>query len=320
MVTDVAHGPVGSAHGTRKRRIGAPAGVSRARRAEGRFAFWLVLPTLLVLGTVIGYPVVRAFVRSMYDDPIGRQPRFIGFANYTDTLTGDGAGEFWAAVRVTLFFTVVTVVFEVIIGMAMALVMNRAFRGRGLVRAVVLVPWAIPTAVCAVLWRWTFDANGIVNHLIGRQILWTGDEWPAKWAIILADTWKTAPFIGLLVLAGLQAVPGELYEAARVDGAGAVRRFTAITLPLVRPALVVAVLFRMLDVLRIYDLPQIFTGGANDTKTLSMLVVDESIGSLKAGSGSAMSTLTFLIIFAIAFLYIRALGAKVMSSRQGVGA
>jgi ABC-type sugar transport system permease subunit len=297
-----------------------PDGAARRRRranGDGRLAFWLVLPTLLILLAVIGYPVVKAVVRSFYDDPIARDPEFVGLANYTDVLVGDGAGEFWSAMRVTGFFTVTTLALEIVIGLAMALVMNRAFRGRALVRAAILVPWAIPTAVCAVLWRWTFDANGIVNHLVGTQILWTGAEWPAKWAIVFADTWKTAPFIALLILAGLQAISAEVYEAARVDGAGPVRRFFSITLPLVKPALVVAVLFRMLDVLRIYDLPKIFTGGANDTTTLSMLVVQESIGNLKAGAGSALSTLTFLFIFLIAFLYIRTLGAKVMDGHGG---
>ncbi|MDR0593375.1 MAG: sugar ABC transporter permease, partial [Bifidobacteriaceae bacterium] len=280
-------------------------------------AFWLVLPTLVALGAVIGYPVARALWRSLFSDPIGRDPAFVGFDNYARVLAGDLAAEFWASTRVTLFFTVVTVVLEVIIGFAMALVMNRAFRGRSIVRAAILVPWAIPTAVCAVLWRWTFDTHGIVNHLTGQDILWLGAEWPAKWAIIFADTWKTAPFIGLLTLAGLQAISADLYEAARVDGAGPVRRFFSITLPLVRPALVVAVLFRMLDVLRIYDLPQILTHGADDTMTLSMLVVRQSIGNLKAGLGSALSTLTFLFIFAVAIVYIRALGAKVMAGHGG---
>lgn len=299
---------------------GARAGGARrrpGRSREGRFAFWLVLPTLIVLAGVIGYPVVRAVVRSLYDDPVGRTPEFIGLGNYAEAVVGSGAEDFWAALSTTMFFTGTTVVLELVIGMAMALVMNRAFRGRSIVRAVVLVPWAIPTAVCAVLWRWTFDANGIVNHLIGQQVLWTGSEWPAKWAIVFADTWKTAPFIALLVLAGLQTISQEIYEAARVDGAGPVRRFVSITLPLVRPAIVVAVLFRMLDVLRIYDLPQIFTHGANDTRTLSMLVVEESIGNLKAGMGSALSTLTFLIVFLVALVYIRVLGARVLSGRDG---
>ncbi|MSS85422.1 sugar ABC transporter permease [Actinomycetaceae bacterium WB03_NA08] len=290
---------------------------SRVSRVEARTAYSLVTPTLIVLLAVIGYPVVRAIVRSFYSDPIAATPEFIGFGNYSNVLFGDLSESFWEATSNTLFFTVTTVILEVIIGMAMALVMNLGFRGRGIVRAAILVPWAIPTAVVAVMWRWVFNVDGIANHLIGKQILWTGAEWPAKSAIIMADVWKTAPFIALLTLAGLQAISTEVYEAAKVDGAGPIRRFFSITLPLVRPALVVAVLFRMLDALRMYDLPQILTHGANNTNTLSMLVVRQSIGALKAGQGSALSTLTFIIIFVIAFLYIRLLGADVMAGRDG---
>jgi len=302
----------------------APSGRGRPRRGRGkrassgdqRLAFWLITPTLIALLLVVGYPIVRAIVRSFYDDPIGGTPGFIGLRNYTDALTGSGSSEFWGALWVTVFFTVVSVAFEVVIGFAMAMVMHRAFRGRGLIRTSVLVPWAIPTAVTAVLWGWIFQPNGIVNHLIGQHIIWTGSEWPAKWAIIIADTWKTAPFIALLLLAGLQIIPDELYEAAKVDGAGPWRRFLEITLPLVKPALLVAVLFRMLDVLRIYDVPAILTHGANDTTTLSILVVQSAIGNLQAGYGSALSTLTFLFIFLCAFLFVKLLGTNVVQTQQ----
>lgn len=271
---------------------------------------------MVALAIVVGYPVIGAIYRSFFDDPIGGTPEFIGFENYTRALVGADADEFWGSMEVTVFFTVVSVVLEVAIGFAMAMVMHRAFRGRGLIRASVLVPWAIPTAVTAVLWAWMFDPNGIVNHLLGQEVLWTGSEWPAKWAIVFADTWKTAPFIALLLLAGLQIIPDELYEAAKVDGASALRRFREITLPLIKPALLVAVLFRMLDVLRIYDLPAILTQGANDTTTLSILVVQMAIGNLEHGYGSALSTLTFLFIFLCAFLFVRLLGTNVVATQQ----
>ncbi|MDR2566787.1 MAG: sugar ABC transporter permease [Bifidobacteriaceae bacterium] len=270
-----------------------------------------------MLAAVIGYPVVQAVWRSFFSDPVAKTPEFVGLDNYVKVLAGDLSEQFWASIHTTLFFSIASVTLEVLIGLAMALVMNRAFRGRAIVRASILVPWAIPTAVAAVMWKWVFNVGGVANSLLGASILWTGAEWPAKTAIIIADVWKTAPFIGLLTLAGLQAIPADLYEAARVDGAGPVRSFFSITLPLVRPALVVAVLFRLLDVLRIYDLPQIFTNGSNNTMTLSILVVRQSIGALKAGVGSALSTLTFLIIFAIAIAYIRMLGANVMAGRDG---
>lgn len=289
----------------------------RATRSDSRLAFWLIVPTMIALALVIGYPVVRAVYRSFFDDPIGGTPEFIGFENYTTALFGADSDEWWAAMEVTAFFTVVSVVLEVVIGFAMALVMHRAFRGRGLIRTSVLVPWAIPTAVTAVLWAWMFQPNGIVNSLLGQEIIWTGSEWPAKWAIVFADTWKTAPFIALLLLAGLQIIPDELYEAAKVDGASALRRFREITLPLVKPALLVAVLFRMLDVLRIYDLPAILTQGANDTTTLSILVVEAAIGNLEQGYGSALSTLTFLFIFLCAFLFVKLLGTNVVQTQQG---
>lgn len=288
----------------------------RATRGDSRLALWLIAPTVLALAVVIGYPVVRALWLSTFSDSISGQSRFIGVDHYTDALTGPDAGDFWSAFRFTSVFALITLVLEVAIGMGMALIMNRAFRGRGLLRTSVLVPWAIPTAVTAVLWRWMLQPDGVVNYLVHHKVLWTGSEWPAKWAIIVADTWKTAPFIGLLLLAGLQVIPDDLYESAKVDGAGAWKRFVTITLPLVRPALLVAVLFRVLDALRLYDLPAILTGGANDTTSLSILVVRASIDQGKAGFGSALSTLTFLYIFLVAFLFVKVLGTNVVRTQQ----
>jgi len=292
--------------GLTRRRTGGPG------RHDGRLAAVLIGPSILVLALVIAYPVVQAIVRSLFDDGFESARTFVGLDNYVRALAGRSRDEFWSAFSVTFFFTIVTVVLETLIGFAMALVMNQAFKGRGLMRASVLVPWAIPTAVAAVLWRWAFDPRGIVNHLLGAQIIWTGSEWPSKLAIIFADTWKTAPFVALLILAGLQIIPQEVYEAATIDGAGAVQRFRRITLPLVRPALLVAILFRMLDALRMYDLPAIFTNGANDTTTLSILVVRASLGNLEAGYGGALSTLTFLIVFAAAYAFVKVLGANVV--------
>jgi multiple sugar transport system permease protein len=214
----------------------------------------------------------------------------------------------------TIFFTVASVTIEVVLGMWMALVMSRAFRGRGLLRASVLVPWAIPTAVTAKLWFFIFAFDGIANYLLHTEILWTGSQWPARFAVVVADVWKTTPFIALLILAGLQIIPADVYEAAKVDGATAWQRFTRITLPLVRPALLVAILFRTLDVLRIFDLPYILTGGANGTTTLSILVVNQ----IRQGfnSAAALSTITFLFIFLVAFLFVKFLGANVVQTQQ----
>ncbi|HEY0258566.1 MAG TPA: sugar ABC transporter permease [Lacisediminihabitans sp.] len=314
------------------------AGAKKARSSQARLAVYLVVPTLVLLAVVIGYPVVSAIVMSFKNDA-GLDPStglfvqggFAGVQNYAHWLLqecgGGGPGscppgtlgaQFWNAAFVTFFFTVVTVVLETAFGFWMAVIMNRTFRGRGLVRAAILVPWAIPTAVTAKLWFFIFSVAGIANAVLNSHILWTSDEWASRFAIIIADTWKTTPFMALLILAGLQLIPEELYEAAKVDGAGAWQRFTRVTLPLVRPALMVAILFRVLDALRLYDLPAILTGGGggtgNATRTLSILVVDQIRQGFNAAS--ALSTITFLIIFLIAFVFVRFLGTNVVRTQE----
>lgn len=244
-LTDSADSPVepGTRPGKRPNR-------RRLSAAEGRLALLLIIPTLVVLAIVIGYPVVAAVVTSFTQDQslqggfFNHGGGFAGISNYAHWIAeqcgksacapGTLGSEFWDSIGVTLFFTVTTVVLEVVLGTAMALVMNKSFRGRGLLRASVLVPWAIPTAVTAKLWFFMFAYDGIVNQLFGTHILWTDGEWSSRFAVIVGDVWKTTPFVALLVLAGLQIIPGELYEAARVDGAGAWQRFRQITMPLVR--------------------------------------------------------------------------------------
>jgi len=304
-------------------------------RHESRAGLTLVAPTLAVLAVVIGYPVVRSVWMSFQSDA-GLDPEtgmfveggFAGLKNYAHWVLqqcvdaggqaiacppGNLGSQFWNATVVTVLFTVVMVALEAVLGLWMAVIMNRRFRGRGLVRAAVLVPWAIPTAVTAKLWYFIFAVGGIANAALGTDILWTSDEWASRFAVIVADTWKTTPFMALLLLAGLQLIPDEVYEAARVDGASAWQRFVSITLPLLRPALVVAVLFRVLDTLRIYDLPAILTGGGggsgNATTTLSILVVDQVRQGFN--SASALSTIVFLLVFAVAFVFIRVLGADI---------
>ena len=225
--------------------------------------------------------------------------------------------QFWSATGTTFFFTIVTVTLETVLGFWMAVIMARAFKGRSLVRAAVLVPWAIPTAVTAKLWLFIFAFEGIGNKLFNTTVLWTGSEWPARWAVIIADVWKTTPFMALLILAGLQMIPAEVYEAAKVDGASAWQRFRMITLPLVKPALMVAILFRTLDALRMFDLPYILTGGANNTTTLSILVINQIRQGFNAAA--ALSTITFIIIFLVAFIFVRFLGANVVEQQTGAG-
>jgi ABC-type sugar transport system permease subunit len=303
---------------------------------ESRLAFTLIAPTILLLALIVGYPIVKAIYQSFLTDPgldsatglFNDGNAWNGIHNYTHWLlqqcaSADGGttscpkgtlgSQFWGSAGVTLFFTIVTVLFETTIGMGFALMMNRAFKGRALVRVAILIPWAIPTAVTSKLWQVIFDPEGILNRVLGTHFAWTSSLWPARSAIIIADVWKTTPFIALLILAGLQGISGDTYEAARIDGANAWQRFTRITLPLVKPALAVAVIFRTLDVLRMYDLPKILTGGSNGTTTSSILVVDQLTQGIN--SASALSTITFIFIFIIAFGLVRLFNANIIGAQ-----
>lgn len=320
----------GGATGSRTGRSSSPPKARRTRArataGTGRLAALLVSPTLLVLTIVVIYPTIMALNESLYG-PKGLDPKtgfisntepFVGLRNYTAIFTQAG-DRFWNAFWNTTIFTVVTVSLETVIGVAMALIMAKAFRGRALVRAGILVPWAIPTAISGLLWRWIFNADGIANVLIGHQVLWTADGFQAKIAVIIADVWKTSPFIGLLVLAGLQVIPKEVYEAARIDGAGALARFWRITLPLVKPALLVAVLFRCLDALRMFDLPYILIGAQKGSvETLSMLAQNEA-SNVRFGPASAYAVLLFLYVFLIALAFVRLLGADLVGEAGGAG-
>jgi multiple sugar transport system permease protein len=307
--------------------------------SEGGGGPVLVAPTLVLLAIVIGYPVLRAIWMSFQKDPgldkatgLFVSGGFAGFSNYTHWLLqqcttaagttscppGTLGAEFWGAMGTTVMFTVISVSIEVVLGLSFALIMHKSFKGRGLLRAAVLVPWAIPTAVTAKLWYFIFATDGIANRLLHTHILWVDGQWASRWAVIVADVWKTTPFMALLILAGLQVIPDEVYEAARVDGASAWQRFTQITLPLVKPALMVAVLFRTLDVLRIFDLPYIMNQGGGGTghatTTLSILVVQQ----IRQGfnSAAALSTITFIFIFLVAFLFVKVLGANVVETQD----
>ncbi|MFD8194853.1 carbohydrate ABC transporter permease [Streptomyces wuyuanensis] len=304
----------------------APPNRRPGRRSGGRLAALLVSPTLLVLALVAGYPVLAAFRESLFDKREGLDSsgfvqegeEFVGLRHYAAVFEGEAGERFWNAFANTTFLTVTTVALETVLGVAMALVMHRAIRGRALVRAGVLVPWAIPTVVSALLWQWIFQADGAANALLGREVLWTTDGFQATLAVIVADTWKTAPFVGLLVLAGLQLIPGEVYEAARIDGAGAWQQLTRITLPLIRPVLVVAVLFRLLDALRMFDLPFVLVGPHKQSvETLSMLAFDEAANT-RYGPGAAYAVVLFAYVAVVAFVFVRLLGADLLSG-DGTG-
>jgi multiple sugar transport system permease protein len=324
-----AQGPGGKA-GTRSEQPPAQAnrrrGGVRATAGTGRMAALLVSPTLLVLAVVVLYPTLMALRQSLYGakglDPstgfISDTEPFVGLQNYAD-IFGAAGERFWNAFWNTTFFAVVTVALETLIGVAMALIMHRAFQGRALVRVSILIPWAVPTAISGLLWRWIFNSNGIANTLIGHQILWTTEGFHAKVAVIIAEVWKTAPFIGLLVLAGLQVISKEVYEAARIDGATPLRQFWHITLPLVKPALLVAVLFRCLDALRMFDLPYILIGAQkNSVETLSMLAQNEA-SNVRFGPAAAYSVILFLYVFLIALGFVRLLGADLVGDSASQG-
>lgn len=309
---------------------------TRAWRGDGKRAAALIAPALAVLAIVIGYPVVQAIGLAMranrsLDPGTGffEEGSFTGPANFLHWITqdcGNGPGscppgtigaEFWDAIGITLFFTVITVLLEVVIGFWFAVIMGRRLWGRALLRASVLVPWAIPTAVTAKLWYFIFAENGIVNSVLGQRIPWMTGEWESRLAIVIADVWKTTPFVALLILAGLQMIPKDVYEASRLDGASRWQQFSRITLPLVKPALMVAVLFRTLDALRMYDLPAIMQGasGGTPTTTISILVTAE-MRQGNFNSASALSTIVFLMIFAVAFLMVRFLGANAVRAAE----
>lgn len=284
----------------------------------------LLSPTLLVLLLVVAYPLVSAVHQSLYSSASGvdetgfvvEGDKFVGLSNYLGLLQGDAGARFLNALANTTMFTVVSVALETLLGLALALSMNRAFRGRALLRASILVPWAIPTAVSGLLWRWIFQSQGIANHLIGSTVLWTSEGVAAQCAVITAEVWKTAPFIGLLALAGMQIIPAEVYEAARIDGASRWKQLTNITLPLIKPALLVAVLFRMLDALRMFDLPYVLIGpGKRSVETLSMLAWDEA-NQLQYGTASAYSVVLFLFVALVAFTFVRLLGADIIRDEQ----
>jgi len=309
------------------------AGPKRKKNAlsdgQSRLAWLLLAPTLLVIIVVAGIPVLMSVRESFFTANSGVDPTtglitagdtFSGLKNFTNIFSGqddvDGTfgrlGRFWNAFWNTTLFTVVCVLLETALGVAMALIMAKAFKGRGIVRAGILVPWAIPTIVSALMWKLIFDESGVANRIIGTQILWLADNGWSFWAIVLADVWKTAPFIGLLTLAGLQTIPAEVYEAAKVDGATAWQQFVRITLPMVKPTLVVAVLFRTLDTLRMFDLPYGMIGpGKYHVETLSIFSYLEAT-SQRYGPAAAYAIVLFVYVLLVAFLFVKLLGADVI--------
>jgi multiple sugar transport system permease protein len=294
------------------------AGTAPARRRsrgipERRLAVFMVAPSMILIALVAVYPVVYGVWLSLHQYSLlqaglSRWASPAGLGNYKAALSD---ADFWSATRITFEFTIASVFLETILGLAMALAMKEAFRGTGLLRTVVLVPWAVLTVVTAIMWKTIFDPNlGFVNQLLGGKTVWLGSEPQALLVMIFADTWKTAPFMALLLLAGLQVIPGDIYEAAKVDGATTWQRFVRITIPLLTPALLVALIFRTMDALRAFDLPKVLTNGANGTTTLSLIAQRTFQENRLYGQGSALAILTFIIVMFVAFIYIRFVGGN----------
>ena len=278
---------------------------------ERRTAYYMVLPALLIILVVAFFPILQAVNLSLRQATVAVTGPFVGFENYSEMFQNPG---FMEGLTNTLIFTVVSVTLEFFIGLVIALAINRAFRGRGLVRAAVLVPWAFPTVISAVMWRLMFqDQVGIVNYvanavgIISQPIL--SDRTLLLIGVILVDVWKTTPFVALLLLAGLQTIPGDVYEAARVDGANVWQRFLRITLPLLYPTILVALLFRTLDAYRVFDL---FWALSNrELESLSTFVYEGvRVSQLQFAQGNAASVFIFVTAFLIALFFIKVLGMQ----------
>ncbi|MCY3725443.1 MAG: sugar ABC transporter permease [Rhodobacteraceae bacterium] len=288
-----------------------------------RAAFYFLAPMIIALFCVAAWPLLRTIYFSFTDTSLTNLygGEWIGFDNYLQrrelssgrviwrgTLVDPA---WWNAVWNTVRFSVISVFFETVFGLGIALVLNAEFRGRGWVRAAILIPWAIPTIVSAKMWAWMLnDQFGIINDILvrigilERGIAWTASIDTAMTAVLIVDIWKTTPFMALLCLAGLQMIPRDIYEAAKIDGVHPLKVFWKITLPLVRPALMVAVIFRMLDALRIFDLIYVLTPNSKATKTMSVISRENLIDFDKFAYGSAQSTLLFAIIAIFVSLYI----------------
>jgi trehalose/maltose transport system permease protein len=278
---------------------------------ERRVAYYMVLPALLIIVVVAFYPILSSLWLSLHEATITSTGAFAGFENYREMFSNS---DFMEGLSNTVIFTVASVLLEFVIGLAIALAINRAFVGRGLVRAAVLVPWAFPTVVSAVMWRLMFQNDvGIINYvanalgIISDPIL--SDRTLLLIAAILVDTWKTTPFMALLLLAGLQTISGDVYEAARVDGANVIQRFFQITLPLLKPTILVAVLFRTLDSYRVFDL---FWAMSNrELESLSTFVYKGvKISQLQFAQGNAAAVFIFVTAFLIALFFIKVLGMQ----------
>jgi len=285
--------------------------LSEGKRAERRLAWWLCAPAVVVMLAVTAWPIIYSVWLSLqrYDLRFPNDTEFVGFDNYIAVLSN---GYWWTAFGVTMFITLVSVVIELVLGMALALVMHRALVGRGLVRTVSLIPYGIVTVVAAFSWFYAWDQS--TGYLTGPESAPLTSTWSSLFAIILAEVWKTTPFMALLLMAGLALVPEDLLKAASMDGASAWQRFTKVMVPVMKPAILVALLFRTLDAFRIFDNIFVLTAGQNDTSSVSMQAYNNLLKGLNLGIGSTMSVLIFIAVALIAFIFIKLFGTAAPGS------
>jgi multiple sugar transport system permease protein len=288
--------------------------LSEGARADRRLAWLLCAPAVVVMIAVAGYPIAYAVYLSLqrYDLRFPQQAHFIGLSNYGAVLSSP---YWWHALVVTLIITVVSVAIEFVLGMLLAILMYRTIFTRGTVRTIVLIPYGIVTVAAAYGWQYAWTPH--IGYLVGPNSAPLTSQGSAIAIIILAEIWKTTPFMALLLMAGLSLVPEDLLKAARVDGATAWQRFYRVTMPLMKPAILVALLFRTLDAFRIFDNIYILTGGGNGTYSVSILGYDNLFRALNLGIGSAISILIFICVAIIAILFIKGFGAAVPGSATG---
>jgi trehalose/maltose transport system permease protein len=267
---------------------------------------------MLVLAMVAGWPLLRTIYFSFTDANLAsiEEHKLVGLANFLSLIED---ANWWQAVGNTVRFAVISVTLETVLGLIIALTLNANLPGRGLLRASVLIPWAIPTVVSAQMWNWMYnDLYGVLNHvfitfkLIRSPLAWTANPSLSLVAVIIVDVWKTTPFMALLILAALQLVPVEIYEATRIDGVAPLKVFFRVTLPLIRPALMVAIIFRTLDALRIFDLPYVLTGNSRDSASMAVFARQQLIDFMDVGYGSAASTFLFMVIAIFTVIYVTA--------------
>jgi multiple sugar transport system permease protein len=287
---------------------------NEAQRAERKLGLLLVAPAVIIMMAVAAYPIIYAFWLSLNKADLRRPDanEFVFLDNYVTVLS---SSIWWTAFGVTMFITIISAFFELVFGMILAIVMHRTIVGRGLVRTSALVPYSIVTVVAAFSWRfaWTED----LGYLTPSDSAPLTEFWPSIWIIILAEVWKTIPFMALLLMAGLALVPEDLLKAASMDGANAWKRFWAITVPLIKPAILVALLFRTLDAFRVFDNIFVLTSGANQTSSVSMVAYSNLIRGLNLGIGSTMAVLIFITTGIIAFIFIKAFGAAAPGADPG---